>query len=74
MDFVGTVLIYAGLVALLVGYFWIVFCGFAEGIRRGIRNLILPVLGFGDAMRRFHFLIWLWGGDIAAIVIGALFT
>jgi hypothetical protein len=74
MQIIGTVLLYAGVISLLVGYLGIVFCGFADGIGRGIRNLIFPFLGFGDAMRRFHFLIWLWSGGIAGIVLGSFFV
>jgi hypothetical protein len=74
MQIIGTVLLYAGIISLLIGYFGIVLCGFADGIGRGIRNLIFPFLGFGDAMRRFHFLIWLWGGGIAGIVLGSFFV
>jgi hypothetical protein len=72
MKIIGTILLYAGVISLILGYVGIVFCGFADGIGRGLRNLILPIFGFGDAMRRFHFLIWLWGGGIAGVVLGSL--
>lgn len=72
VQIIGSILLYAGAVSLLIGYLGIVFSGFADGIGRGIRNFFFPFLGFGDAMRRFHFLIWLWGGGIAGIAIGSL--
>ena len=74
MEIIGKILIYGGLVALIVGYLGVVLCGFTVSIARGVRNLFLPFLGFGDARRRFHFLIWLWGGGIAAILIGSIFV
>ena len=49
MNAPGVILLYVGVVALLVGYPGIVFCGFAIGFWRGIRNLIVPFVGFGDA-------------------------
>ena len=72
MQIIGTVLLYAGVIAILVGYLGVVFCGSTEGVGRGIRNLLFPILGFGDAMRRFHLLIWLWGGGITGVVLGSL--
>ncbi len=72
MKIIGTVLVYAGVISLLLGYLGIVFCGFADSLMRGIINLIVPFMGLRDAMRRFNFLIWLWGGGVAAIVLGEL--
>lgn len=72
MKIIGAVLIYAGVVSLLTGYLGIIFCGFSTRFGRGIRNLLFPFLGFTDAIRRFHFLIWIWGGGIAAIAIGSI--
>ncbi|PYI94331.1 MAG: hypothetical protein DME97_02420 [Verrucomicrobia bacterium] len=71
---IGLVLLYTGAVALFVGYIGIVFCGFAIGFWRGIRNLILPFVAFGDAYNRFPQLLWVWGGGIAFIALGALLT
>ena len=72
MNAVGMVLIYAGVISILIGYFGVVFCGFAVSFLRGIRNLIIPFVAFGDAMRRFPILLWFWGGGIAGIAIGSL--
>ena len=72
MKIIGTVILYAGVISMILGYLGIIFCGFADGIWRGIRNLLFPILGFGDAMRRYHFLIWLWGGGIAGFFVGSL--
>jgi hypothetical protein len=74
MNALVIILLYVGVVALLVGYLGIVFCGFAIGFWRGIRNLIVPFLGFGDAYNQFPPLLWLWGGGIALVALGALLT
>jgi hypothetical protein len=69
---IGLVLLYTGVVALLIGYVGIVFCGFAIGFWRGVRNLILPFVAFGDAYNQFPHLLWVWGGGIGLIAVGAL--
>ena len=74
MDIIGQILLDVGCVALLLGYFGILFCAFAVGIGRGLLSLVFPFIGFGVAMRRFPWLIWLWGGGTALIVIGAVLT
>jgi hypothetical protein len=74
LNLIGLVLLYAGAVALLIGYIGIVFCGFSISILRGIRNLILPFVAFGDAYNSFPFLLWVWGGGIALVALGAVFT
>jgi hypothetical protein len=71
---IGLVFLYTGVIALLVGYVGIVFCGFAIGFWRGVRNLILPFVAFGDAYNRFPKLLWAWGGGVALIAVGALLT
>ncbi len=72
MKEIGKVFMYGGVVALLLGYLGIIFCGFMDGFLRGVRNFIFPFLGFGDALRKYPLLIWLWLGGIAAIVIGCI--
>jgi len=72
MNAIGKVLVYAGVISLFIGYVGTAFCGFAVSFLRGIRNLIIPFVAFGDAMRRFPILLWFWGGGIAGIVIGCL--
>jgi len=74
LNIVGLVLLYTGAVALLIGYVCIVFCGFAIGFWRGIRNLIVPFVAFGDAYNQFPHILWVWGGGIGFIAIGALLT
>ena len=74
MEIIGKILIFGGLVALIAGYMGVVFCGFTVSVARGVRNLFLPFLGFGDARRRYHFLVWLCGGGIAALLIGSIFV
>jgi hypothetical protein len=74
LNLVGLVLLYTGVVALLIGYIGIVFCGFSISILRGIRNLILPFVAFGDAYNSFPFLLWVWGGGIALVALGAILT
>jgi hypothetical protein len=74
VNVIGLVLLYGGAVALLVGYIGIAFCGFAISFGRGIRNLILPFVAFGDAYNSYPFLLWVWAGGIAGIVLGALLT
>ena len=71
MNTLGQILLDTGCIALLLGYISIIFCGFTDGIGRGLLNLMFPFLGFGTAKRRFPVLIWLWVGGIALIVIGA---
>ena len=39
---------------------------------RGIRNLIVPFVAFGDAYNSFPFLLWLWGGGAALLALGGL--
>jgi hypothetical protein len=74
MKLIGTVLLYGGVVSLLLGDIGIVLCAFTRGPVRGILGLIFPFIGFGEAMRRFPVLLWMWGGGIAAIVIGCLLS
>ena len=74
MEFFGKILMEVGAVSLIIGYFGIAFCGFKISFLRGIRNLIIPCVGFGDAMHRFPIFIWLSGGGIAAVVLGAMFV
>jgi len=74
MNALGIVLLYLSVVAILLGWLGIVFCGFAIGFWRGIRNLIVPFVGFGDAYNQFPRLLWLWGGGIALVALGALLT
>jgi hypothetical protein len=74
MELIGIILLSAGTISVWLGYLGIVFCGFSLGIGRGFRNFLFPILGFGDAMRRFHWLIWLWGGGIALIALGGFFV
>ncbi len=71
---IGLAALYVGAVALLLGYLGIAFCGFALGFWRGIRNMIVPFVAFGDAYNQFPRLLWLWGGGIALVCIGALLT
>jgi len=72
MHILATILAYVGAISLLLGYLGILFCGFTDSIGRGFRNLLLPFFGFGDAMRRFPKIIWLWGGGIAALITASL--
>jgi hypothetical protein len=72
LNLIGLVLLYAGGVALLVGYLGIAFCGFSMSFWRGIRNLIVPFVAFGDAYNSYPFLLWIWGGGVAFIALGAL--
>ena len=74
LNTLGLVFLYTGAVVLLLGYLGIVFCGFSIGFWRGIRNLILPFVAFGDAYNSFPFLLWVWGGGIALVALGALLT
>ena len=74
LNVIGLVLLYAGAVALLVGYLGIAFCGFAISVGRGIRNLILPFVAFGDAYNSYPWLLFVWGGGIAGVVLGSLLT
>ncbi len=74
LNLIGLVLLYGGAVALLIGYVGIAFCGFAISIGRGIRNLIIPFVAFGDAYNSYPFLLWIWGGGIAGVALGALLT
>jgi len=74
MEIIGKIFMYAGFVALIIGDIGIVFCGFKISFMRGIRNLVIPCLGFGDAMHRFPIFVWLWGGGIASIVVGFIFV
>lgn len=55
LNLIGLILLYTGVVALLIGYIGIAFCGFSIGILRGIRNLILPFVVFGNAYNSFPF-------------------
>lgn len=74
MNFIGQMLIYLGFVAAVLGNLGISFCAFSLGIGRGLVSLVFPFIGFGVAMRRFPWLVWMWAGGIACIVIGALFV
>ena len=74
LNVVGLLLLYAGAIALLIGYVGIAFCGFSMSIWRGIRNLILPFVAFGDAYNSYPFLLWISGGGIAGVALGALLT
>ena len=69
---IGVVLLWIGVIALFIGWIGVAFCGFSISIMRGIRNLILPFVAFGDAYNSFPFLLWIWGGGIALIALGAL--
>ncbi len=71
MDIIGQILLDAGVVSLLLGDLGICLCAFSVSIVRGLLSLVFPFIGFGVAMRRFPWLIWMWGGGIALIVIGA---
>jgi len=74
LNVIGLVFLYGGVVALFVGYLGIAFCGFSESFWRGIRNLIVPFVAFGDAYNSCPFLLWIWGGGIASIALGAVLT
>jgi len=74
VEIIGKLLLSIGTVSLLCGYLGILFCSFAVSIGRGLLSLFFPFLGFGVAMRRFPWLIWLWAGGIALIVLGSLFV
>lgn len=74
MKLIGEVLLNIGVISLLLGYFGICFCGFGVSIGRGLLTLLFPFLGFGVAMRRFPWLIWLWVGGIALVAAGAILT
>jgi hypothetical protein len=74
LNVIGVVLLWVGVAALFVGYIGIAFCGFSISFMRGIRNLIVPFVAFGDAYNSFPFLLWIWGGGIASVAIGALLT
>ena len=74
LNSIGLVLLWIGVIALIIGYIGIAFCGFSISIMRGIRNLILPFVAFGDAYNSFPFLLWIWGGGIALVAVGALLT
>ena len=74
MNTIGQILLDVGCIMLILGDIGIIFCAFAVGIGHGLLSLIFPFIGFGVAMRRFPWLIWLWGGGIALIVIGAVFV
>lgn len=74
MNTIGQVFLYTGVVTLFLGYFGICFCAFAVGISRGLLSLVFPFIGFGVAIQRFPWIIWLWGGGIALIVVGAVLT
>ena len=71
---IGLAVLYVGVVALLLGYVGIVFCGFALGFWRGIRNIIVPFVAFGDAYNQVPSLLWLWGGGVGLLSLGALLT
>ena len=73
-EMVGLVFLYSGAVAFFAGYLGIAFCGFTIGFWRGVRNLIVPFVAFGDAYNRFPRLLAVWGGGIALIMVGALLT
>jgi len=72
MNFVGQILLSIGTISLLLGYLGICFCAFSISLGKGLLCLLFPIFGFGVAMRRFPWLIWLWGGGIALIVIGSM--
>ena len=72
MLIIASVFAYGGAIALMLGYFGILFCGFGEGIGRGLLVLLFPFLGFADAIRRYRYLIWLWAGGLGGLVVGAL--
>lgn len=74
LNIIGLMLLYVGIVALIVGAIGIALCGFAISFFRGIRNLILPFVGFGDAYNSFPFLVWMWLGGVALVAAGALLT
>lgn len=74
LNVIGLVLLYAGAIALLVGWIGIVFCGFSISFWRGIRNLIVPFVAFGDAYNSFPILVWMWGGGAGLIALGGLFV
>jgi hypothetical protein len=69
---IATILLWLGVAALFVGWLGIAFCGFQISFLRGIRNLILPFVAFGDAYNSFPFLLWIWGGGVAIVALGAL--
>jgi uncharacterized membrane protein YphA (DoxX/SURF4 family) len=70
----GVVLLWIGLIALFIAYLGVAFCGFSISVMRGIRNLIIPFVAFGDAYNSFPFLLWIYGGGVALIALGALLT
>ncbi len=74
LNVIGLIFLYAGAVALFVGYLGIAFCGFSMNFWRGIRNLIVPFVAFGDAYNEYPFLLWVWGVGIGLIALGALLT
>ena len=74
MNSFGQVCLEVGCASLLLGYLGICFCAFKVSISRGLLSLVVPGLGFGTALRHFPRLIWLWGGGIALMVVGAALT
>ncbi len=74
MDFLGQVLLDIGIVALLLGYLGVCFCGFGVSLGRGLVTLLFPIIGLGVAIRRFPWLIWMLGAGIALIAIAAILT
>ena len=74
MIIVASIFLWLGVAALFVGWLGIAFCGFQISFLRGIRNLILPFVAFGDAYNSFPFLLWIWAGGIGLVALGALFA
>ncbi len=69
MEILGEVLTFAGTVAILLGSFGIAACAYADGLWRGLAAFIFPPFGIGSAMRRWPWVVWLWGGGIVALAL-----
>ena len=74
MKTLGEILVDVGAFSLLLGYFGIGFCAFAVSLGRGLLSLVFPFIGFGVAMRRFPWIIWLWLGGVALVVLGGVLS
>ena len=74
MSTVGEILVTVGAAANLAGWLGIFLCAFRVSVGRGLVALLFPFLGFGVAMRRFPWLVWLWLGGIALVIVGAILT
>ncbi len=74
LNLFGLILVWTGVLALIVGYIGVALCGFSISVMRGIRNLVLPFVAFGDAYNSFPILLWIYGAGIALIALGALLT